>query len=101
VIIWDEGTYRLRHEETPVAEALRRGHLSFWLDGGKLHGGYALTRFREANGDGPGEAWLLVKREDERASATGTPDPARARSARTGRTLRQVAAEERRGDRGR
>ncbi|RKN08588.1 DNA polymerase ligase N-terminal domain-containing protein [Streptomyces radicis] len=83
VIIWDEGTYR--HDgDRSVAEDLGRGHLSFDLNGRKLHGGYALTRFRKG-------AWLLVKRDDARASGEGTPDPARARSARTGRTLRQVA----------
>ncbi|WP_461033571.1 DNA polymerase ligase N-terminal domain-containing protein [Streptomyces mayteni] len=86
VIIWDEGTYQV--EGRPVADALHRGHLSFRLDGAKLHGGYALTRFRE-------NAWLLVKRADRHASERGTPDPQRARSARTGRTLRQVTAEDR------
>ncbi|WP_370415968.1 DNA polymerase ligase N-terminal domain-containing protein [Streptomyces fradiae] len=95
VIVWDEGTYRNlsedRHgEEVPFAEALDAGHASFWLDGRKLHGGFALTRIR---GDGSGrEAWLLVKRADRRARADdGGTDPHRARSARTGRTLRQVA----------
>ncbi|MEO3751476.1 DNA polymerase ligase N-terminal domain-containing protein [Streptomyces sp. B6B3] len=94
VIIWDEGTWRPERDR-PVAESLRRGHLSFRLRGRKLRGGFALTRFR---GDSPGEeeAWLLVKRSDAGASheGAGTPDPNRARSARTGRTLRQVAAEE-------
>ncbi|MGA4539552.1 DNA polymerase ligase N-terminal domain-containing protein [Uniformispora flossi] len=97
VIVWDEGTYRSlatdRHgREVPFADALADGHASFWLDGRKLRGGYALTRTR---GDaGRREAWLLVKRADERASDRGTPDPLRARSVRTGRTLRQVAAED-------
>ncbi|WP_049579986.1 DNA polymerase ligase N-terminal domain-containing protein [Streptomyces sp. SBT349] len=94
VIIWDEGTYR-HVGDRPVADDLDRGHLSFVLNGRKLHGGYALTRFRRGSGgDGRGEAWLLVKRDDERASDDGTPDPNRARSARTGRTLRQVASDD-------
>ncbi|MBH1934301.1 3'-phosphoesterase [Streptomyces sp. AV19] len=100
VIVRDEGTFR--NETTgrggrgvPMAEALRRGHVSFRLDGHKLHGGYALTRMRE----GHDEAWLLVKRQDRHASAHGTPDPARACSARTGRTLRQVARQEAKADR--
>nr|WP_240968904.1 DNA polymerase ligase N-terminal domain-containing protein [Streptomyces sp. HNM0575] len=93
VIVWDEGTYRPLSEDFP--EALRRGHATFWLDGAKLRGGYALTRFR-GGGDGDGrEAWLLVKQDDERAVREGrTPDPQRARSAQTGRTLKQVAAED-------
>ncbi|MGP4052106.1 DNA polymerase ligase N-terminal domain-containing protein [Streptomyces sp. 2A115] len=101
VIVWDHGTYRpLSHDRRgrsmPFAEALERGHATFWLDGSKLHGGYALTRFRGGKGDGKDttdEAWLLVKTDDERARPGdhGTSDPRRARSVRSGRTLRQVA----------
>ncbi|GHH73357.1 3'-phosphoesterase [Streptomyces sulfonofaciens] len=96
VIVWDQGTYRpLSHDRrgrpVPFGEALGKGHASFRLDGGKLRGGYALTRIR--GGEGPErEAWLLVKADDERARQDGgPPDPRRARSARSGRTLRQVA----------
>ncbi|WP_314174474.1 DNA polymerase ligase N-terminal domain-containing protein [Streptomyces winkii] len=95
VIVWDEGTYRPLSDD--FAEALRRGHATFWLDGAKLHGGYSLTRFRGGDGDGDGsrEAWLLVKQNDARAARESrTPDPQRARSARTRRTLRQVASED-------
>ncbi|SEO80481.1 DNA polymerase ligase N-terminal domain-containing protein [Actinacidiphila rubida] len=97
VIIWDEGTYRnitedRRHRPVPFAEALENGHVSFWLDGSKLHGGYSLTRIRN-NRYGDRDAWLLVKRGDSRASHGHTPDPRRARSARSGHTLGQVAAE--------
>ncbi|WP_405364609.1 DNA polymerase ligase N-terminal domain-containing protein [Kitasatospora sp. NBC_00039] len=97
VIVWDEGTYRnlstdRAGHEIPLTRALDRGHASFWLDGRKLHGGYSLTRFRTDSGSDR-EAWLLVKHADERADDAGTPDPRRARSARTGHTLRQVAAE--------
>jgi DNA ligase D-like protein (predicted 3'-phosphoesterase) len=99
VIVWDQGTYRpLTHDRrdrpVPFADALAKGHVSFWLDGAKLRGGYSLTRFRGADGS-ERESWLLVKRDDERVrSARDAPDPWRARSALSGRTLRQVAAEE-------
>lgn len=106
VIVWDEGTYRplthdRRNRPTSFAEALEQGHVSFWLDGRKLRGGYALTRFRGGRGESSErESWLLVKRDDERADGTrDAPDPRRARSSRTGRTLRQVAAEEEPADR--
>lgn len=102
VIVWDEGTFRNLTTDrdgrpVPFAEALDRGHASFRLEGHKLHGGYALTRIRTdrdpaRRGGGNREAWLLVKRADARASTQGTPDPYRARSARSGHTLRQVAA---------
>lgn len=104
VIVWDQGTYRpLSHDEqgTPVSfdEALELGHATFWLDGAKLRGEFALTRFRvgdEAPGGGQ-VAWLLIKANDNRAvhDRPGTPNPYHARSARTGRTLHQVEAAER------
>lgn len=119
VIVWDRGTYRPHQSDGPdaFARALERGHASFTLNGAKLHGGYALTRIRSGK-DGEREAWLLVKEKDSRekgaketgatekgatekrksaakgaakAGADGTPDPRRARSALSGRTLRQVA----------
>jgi DNA ligase D-like protein (predicted 3'-phosphoesterase) len=94
VIVWDEGSYsnltvdRSGHE-VPFADALSKGHASFRLDGAKLHGSYALTRIR----GGKDEAWLLVKRDEGRSGGRGTPDPARAKSVLSGRTLKQVARE--------
>lgn len=103
VIVWDQGTYRpLSHDRwgapVPFEQSLEDGHATFWLDGTKLHGEFALTRFKGGSGnDAPGEeVWLLIKAKDGQATHDGpdTPDPYRARSARTGRTLQQVAAEE-------
>ncbi|MFE5084933.1 DNA polymerase ligase N-terminal domain-containing protein [Streptomyces mirabilis] len=104
VIVWDHGTYRpLSHDRrgrpVPFDEAIEHGHATFRLNGSKLRGDYTLTRFRGGKdggeGRGKGEAWLLVKAKDERARTNGraTPDPRRARSVRSGRTLHQVAAE--------
>ncbi|MGV9892617.1 DNA polymerase ligase N-terminal domain-containing protein [Streptomyces sp. NPDC003395] len=90
VIVWDAGTYEpLSHDRRgrPVdfAESLERGHATFRLKGSKLRGEYALTRFRDGD-------WLLV-RAGRGARGWATPDPHRARSVRTGRTLAQVAAD--------
>ncbi|MEU8709762.1 DNA polymerase ligase N-terminal domain-containing protein [Streptomyces sp. NPDC048565] len=98
VIVWDEGTYEPLAAGTDgkgrtFAEALEHGHASFRLDGSKLHGAYALTRFRGGEESGERESWLLVKKKDARADGRPAPDPHRARSARSGRTLRQVAEE--------
>ncbi|GGZ02583.1 DNA polymerase ligase N-terminal domain-containing protein [Streptomyces poonensis] len=107
VIVWDHGTYRpLSHDRrgrpVPFEESLERGHATFRLSGAKLHGEYALTRFRGGGGSGGDdgeEAWLLVRKGQQRvaADASGTPDPRRARSVRSGRTLAQVAADVRKG----
>lgn len=95
VIVWDEGTFRNltedRHgDEVPMAEALERGHASFALHGRKLHGGYALTRTGSGSNGGR-ERWLLVKKSGSSGAAHDAPQPHRARSARTGRTLKRVA----------
>ncbi|MFJ9821293.1 DNA polymerase ligase N-terminal domain-containing protein [Streptomyces sp. NPDC101151] len=97
VIVWDRGTYEpLSHDRAgrPVdfAESVEHGHAGFRLHGAKLHGEYALTRFRSAQDEE--EAWLLVRKGPAgRADGHGSPDPRRARSVRTGRTLAQVAAD--------
>ncbi|MEV0122272.1 DNA polymerase ligase N-terminal domain-containing protein [Streptomyces sp. NPDC050703] len=103
VIVWDQGTYRptshdRRDRPVPFARALENGHATFELHGEKLRGPYALTRFhgREERSGGSASGkkptWLLVRKgSGHGGSGTGTPDPRRARSARSGRTLRQVA----------
>ncbi|MFC7815314.1 DNA polymerase ligase N-terminal domain-containing protein [Streptomyces sp. NPDC057367] len=98
VIVWDHGTYEpLSHDRRgrPVdfGESLAHGHARFRLRGAKLRGEYALTRFRGGRDGDQEEAWLLVRTATGGARGRGTPDPRRARSARTGRTLARVAAE--------
>ncbi|WP_223205835.1 DNA polymerase ligase N-terminal domain-containing protein [Streptomyces xanthii] len=99
VMVWDRGTYRptshdRKDRPVPFAEALDHGHATFELHGDKLHGQYALTRFHsreEREGtSGAKPTWLLVRTGAGRGGG-GTPDPRRARSARSGRTLRQIA----------
>ena len=75
VIVWDTGTWAPLDEERGPAESLARGHLSFWLEGRKLRGGWTLQR----TGEGARPQWLLVKRRDEtadaRRDAAGAEDP--------------------------
>ena len=85
VIVWDRGTYRPQ-DDTDVAAALRKGVLTFELDGQKLKGGWSLVRVRDRN-------WLLIKRRDRHASREDITAAA-PRSVVTGRTLAQVAADE-------
>ncbi len=46
----------------------RKGHLSFRLEGEKLHGGWHLVRMRQ-KGREKQEPWLLIKAHDETARA--------------------------------
>ena len=86
VIVWDRGTYT-NEGKHDIADALKRGHLSFRLDGEKLRGGYALTRFRT----GKDEAWLLVKKSDEDADARRKPIRSQPESVLSGRTLDELS----------
>ena len=65
VVIWDSGSYRnLSNKDgqiVPLSKALESGHASFWLEGRRLEGGFALTR--------TSRGWLLVKMRDEKAES--------------------------------
>jgi DNA ligase D-like protein (predicted 3'-phosphoesterase) len=95
VIVWDRGVYHnlteKRGRAISVEEAVRAGHLSIWLEGTKLRGGWSLTR-TGGYGEG-GDNWLLVKRADEHA------DPARditveaSRSVKSGKDLAEMGSD--------
>jgi len=82
VIVWDAGSYRPLTDGSP-AEALDNGHLSFWLEGKKLRGGWTLRRTHA--GDKP--QWLLIKRRDEEADARRNPVSTQPESVLSGRTI--------------
>ena len=82
VIVWDAGTYRPLTAGSP-AQALDNGHLSFWLEGKKLRGGWTLRRTHA--GDKP--QWLLIKRRDEEADARRNPVSTQPESVLSGRTI--------------
>ncbi|XKE45938.1 DNA ligase [Halomonas organivorans] len=95
VLVWDLGHHRpLGDDDAPIAEQLADGHATFWLEGEKLHGGYALIHTRLEKG----KDWLLVKMDDEAADARRNPVSTEPESVATGRTLEEIAAEEGRGD---
>ena len=80
VIVWDRGTYTC---DGDMAEDLSRGHLSFQLNGEKLHGGFALQRTRP----GAKPQWLLIKRKDDEARPGSDIVAERPESVLSGRTL--------------
>jgi DNA ligase D-like protein (predicted 3'-phosphoesterase) len=82
VVVWDRGTYENLREED-VAAGLERGHLSVWLDGRKICGGYALTHTRMRGDD---RNWLLVKVDDAEADRRRKPVRTQPESVLSGRT---------------
>jgi DNA ligase D-like protein (predicted 3'-phosphoesterase) len=78
VIIWDEGDVTFGSDEPD--------HLSFTLDGEKLHGRFGLTR----TGD---KSWILVKAIDDEARPGYDVVADRPESVRSGRTWQDVAGQ--------
>jgi DNA ligase D-like protein (predicted 3'-phosphoesterase) len=91
IIVWDRGTYRnlTKKDGTaiPVEDAIRDGHVTVWLKGEKLAGGFALTRVAKAKR----ERWLLVKVDDKKADRRRNPVRTEPRSVVSGRTVDEVA----------
>src|SRR5690242_2050357 len=89
VMIWDRG--RWIPEGDPHA-GYRKGHLSFRLEGDKLHGAWHLVRMRAKPGDRH-EPWLLIKSDDEAARTAGDRDVLEEKplSVATGRSLEEIA----------
>jgi bifunctional non-homologous end joining protein LigD len=61
VMIWDRGHWQ---SENDPHKGLAKGHLSFTLDGKKLHGGWHLVRMRRRPSE-KRDNWLLIKQHDQ------------------------------------
>ncbi|MGM0373982.1 MAG: DNA polymerase ligase N-terminal domain-containing protein [Chloroflexota bacterium] len=88
VLVWDRGSYRnLKEEEEDdppsISQQIKEGHVTLWLQGQKLSGGYALIR----TGSDDDARWLMIKMEDEKADARRNPTSTEPDSVITGRTL--------------
>ena len=66
VVLWYRGRWI---PEFDPHKGLKKGHLSFRLEGKKLHGNWHLVRLRARRGE-TRENWLLIKSKDE-AARTG------------------------------
>lgn len=94
VMLWDRGYYR--NLETDATGRETRGmqaayddsHITVWLEGEKLTGGYALTHFRTEKGK---KQWLLVKMHDTAADACRNPVSSEPESVKSGRDRDEIA----------
>ncbi len=95
VMIWDRGSCRnLKEEEMEdppsLSQQIDEGHVTIWLDGQKITGGYALIR----TDSGDQERWLLIKMDDEEADARRNPTSTEPKSVKSGRSLEEICQEE-------
>ena len=95
VIVWDQGTFRnlteRRGRPVPMREAIEAGHVSVWLDGQKLHGGWSLTR--TGSGKAGDDNWIMVKRRDEYANPSLDITAQAPGSVVSGRDVTEIAAD--------
>ena len=90
VMIWDRGVWL---PEFDARSGYAKGHLSFELQGEKLHGAWHLVKMRKRPGERQ-DPWLLIKVDDEFARAPNDPDILEEQplSVVTGRSLDEIAA---------
>jgi bifunctional non-homologous end joining protein LigD len=89
VLIWDRGAWL---PEGDPHKGLAKGHLTFALEGEKLHGLWHLVRMHGRPGDKKAN-WLLIKAHDEAARGARDPDilEEEPRSVVTGRSISDIA----------
>jgi len=89
VMLWDQGTWE---PDGDPHEGLKKGKLSFTLNGKRLKGGFALVRMRQdRSGTSKRENWLLIKEKDEEASARKDPVTSWQTSVKTERSMAAIA----------
>ncbi|TET06749.1 DNA ligase [Candidatus Dependentiae bacterium] len=95
VMVWDIGTYenikRRSGQIVSMKQCYKDGRIEVFLNGKKLTGGFALIRTVRSKNETP--YWLLIKMRDEYASAYRSILARQPKSALTGRTLKQIAAD--------
>jgi bifunctional non-homologous end joining protein LigD len=94
VMIWDYGTYTAAGEaddaEAALRDGYRKGDFKFVLRGKRLRGSWVLVRTRGRDRSRQGQ-WLLIKHRDATAEPGTDPTEEHQTSARSGRTLDEIA----------
>jgi len=89
VMLWDHGTWEPRGDAT---EGLRKGTLTFRLNGEKLSGVWTLARMKGEPGE-EAKNWLLIKKHDDASRPLSEFDVREERqlSVATGRSMQEIA----------
>jgi bifunctional non-homologous end joining protein LigD len=89
VMLWDKGSWE---PEGDPHQGLRRGKLSFILNGKRLKGGFTLVRMRKGSGGKSArENWLLIKQRDDEADEETDPVETWQKSVETRRSMAGIA----------
>jgi bifunctional non-homologous end joining protein LigD len=95
VMIWDFGTYTAPVDtddpEAALRAGYRKGDFKFVLRGRRLKGSWVLVRTKGRGDRSRQQQWLLIKHRDETADPDIDPTVTYPTSARTGRTMDEIA----------
>jgi bifunctional non-homologous end joining protein LigD len=95
VMIWDFGTYTSAGDvddpEAALRAGYRKGDFKFVLRGRRLKGSWVLVRTKGRGDRSRQQQWLLIKHRDKTAEPDIDPTEAYLTSARTGRTMDEIA----------
>lgn len=84
VIIWDRGTFR-NLKDRPLKDCIKEGTVAVWLNGKKLHGGYALVRTHFSK-----NSWLFFKMKDAEAEVDHNILKEMPKSVISGKTVEEI-----------
>jgi DNA ligase D-like protein (predicted 3'-phosphoesterase) len=87
VIIWDKGTYenhsKKEEKVLSIKDAYDKGHISIWLKGEKLKGGYELVHMHD-------DQWLLIKTDDSEVDARRKPTKTQTKSVISDQSIEDI-----------
>ncbi len=88
VMLWDKGKYRNMKKDShnriiPMETCFRKGRIEIFLSGKRMHGGYALIRYR-------GKNWLLIKMQDKMVEDHKNLVACYLRSVKTNRSMDEI-----------
>ena len=73
-MIWDKGTYRTEGPDSAEAQ-LKRGEITFKLEGKRLHGSFVLVRLNQKPQNAKrAKPWLLIEYRDRFAAESWNID---------------------------
>jgi bifunctional non-homologous end joining protein LigD len=95
VMVWDRGTYTAAGDHEDPEETLRQGYrkgdFKFVLQGKRLKGSWVLIRTRGRGDRSRQGQWLLIKHRDDEADPETDPVAEHLTSAKSGRTMEEIA----------
>lgn len=90
VIIWDSGTYKNLKAPLTLSQCIEKGTVAVWLEGKKLHGGYALIKTHLRGKD----SWFFFKMKDDKVDTHHSITEEKPLSVISGKSVEEIEDED-------